>query len=399
MADSNRQEVYYFKKSAYGDTLNNTAFKAFRYTRDGLQFQPTHIESQELRSDRMIDDDIRVSSRSAGNIDAEFSADSFDDTLVALMHQSDWTAAVTATGTVYSMASGDNSFNRSSGSFISDGLSATDDVGKWISFSGFTGDTTNNTRFKIVSVAATKIVLSHGTVVTDAAGESVTWARGKYLTVGTTRNHFALVRLYNDLGSAGTEPAAVYDDATPVSGNLTIQAGAIFGFATQWLAREEQSLTKATASAGTPTYAVSDGDGNAVVSSVDGISRIFIAGSDFPIYSLNLGMANAIQEKPVVGPEGIDGYISGSFSVSVEAAAYLSAANIAEYAKFLADTTSTLALEVTGSGHYYIWDLPKSKYRTGSKNGEGKDSQTYLRLSASGLRDPSEGTSLTITKF
>lgn len=399
MSDSNRQSLYYYKQSSFGETLNNTAFKAARYTSEKLQFTPTTIESQELRSDRLVDDEIRVSYRVAGPVNTEISADSHDDWLISLLNANAWTAAVTATGTVYSMAAGDNSFNRSSGSFISDGLSATTDVGKWISFSGFTGDTSNNTRFKIVSVAANKIVLSHGTVVTDAAGESVTWTRGAYVKVGTTRDHYTLVRLYNDLGSAGSEPAAVFKDATPASANIQIQAGSILGTTYQWLGRNETRATKATASAGTPTYAVSDGDGNAIISSVAGVSRVFIAGSSFPIYSMSLAIDNRVQENLIVGTEGIDSFTTGSCSITGDLQAYFGTSNAAEYAKLLSDTASTAAVELTGSSNYYIWDLPKTKYTTGDSAGEGKDTQTFLRLSFRALRLAAEDSALTLTKF
>jgi hypothetical protein len=86
------------------------------------------------------------------------------------------TAEKTDTDTVYEMDDTDNSLKRSSGSFITDGLSATEDIGRWIKTSGFT-TAANNDNFRIVSVAATKIVLSDGEVVTEAAGDTVTWTR------------------------------------------------------------------------------------------------------------------------------------------------------------------------------------------------------------------------------
>jgi hypothetical protein len=402
MSDSNRQSLYYYKKSAFGAALpTDTPWKNARYTSEDLKFEPTTVESQELRADRLVDDEVRVSFRNAGPVVTEFSADSHDDWLASLLHAVSWSAnpAVTATGTVYSMASGDNSFNRSSGSFISDGLSATTDVGKWISFSGFTGDTTNNTRFKIVSVAATKIVLSHGTVVADAAGESVTWARGAYIKVGTTRDHYALARIYNDLGSGGSEPTALFDDCTIASANLRVQAGTILNTTFQWLGREESTVTKATTSAGTPTYSVSDGDGNAIVSTVNGVPRVWIAGSVFPIYSMNFAIDNRVQENLIVGTEGIDSFTSGSCSITMDLEAYLGASNLTEYAKLTSDTASALAFELNGSGNYYLIDMPKTKYTTGGRAGQGKDTQTYLRLSARALRLAAEDSALTITKF
>jgi len=80
-------------------------------------------------------------------------------------------ASVTRTATTISAASSDNSYNDSGSLFLSPGFEA----GMSISVSGFTGDVANNSDLAvIVSVTATKMIVSGVTLVDDAAGESVT---------------------------------------------------------------------------------------------------------------------------------------------------------------------------------------------------------------------------------
>jgi len=126
---------------------------------------------------------------------------------------------------------------------------------------------------------------------------------------------------------------------------------------------------------------------------------VWLAGTQHTIYAMDLAIDNRVQENMVVGTEGIDSLTSGSCSTTGNIEAYLSTANAVEYAKLLADTASTVAVELTGSGDYYILDMPKAKYQTGTRAGQGKDTQTFLRLAFRGLRLVAEGTSFSITKF
>jgi len=83
----------------------------------------------------------------------------------------DTTTVATIAGTVYSMDSADNSMSRSSGSFLTDGLSEQ----YKISVTGFT-ESGNNTTFRIADATATKLLLTGNTVTTEVAGDSVSIA-------------------------------------------------------------------------------------------------------------------------------------------------------------------------------------------------------------------------------
>lgn len=79
------------------------------------------------------------------------------------------TVNLTKTRTTYAMSASDNSIRDTSNNFIADGFSP----GAHIVVSGFS-NAENNGNFLIVSVAADKMILSGGTVVTENIGPSVT---------------------------------------------------------------------------------------------------------------------------------------------------------------------------------------------------------------------------------
>lgn len=89
MSESNRVKVYYVKETTYGETPANADWKEIRYTSESLTSSHTNTTSQEVRSDRMTADSVRVSSEAAGDLNIEFSALSFDDLLEAAM-ANDW---------------------------------------------------------------------------------------------------------------------------------------------------------------------------------------------------------------------------------------------------------------------------------------------------------------------
>jgi len=81
---------------------------------------------------------------------------------------------VSGPAVIHSMAAADNSINRTGGSYITDGFVA----GQRITVIGF-ATAANNKTFTIISVVALKMVLEGHTVVTEAAGPSVTITANK----------------------------------------------------------------------------------------------------------------------------------------------------------------------------------------------------------------------------
>ena len=105
-----------------------------------------------------------------GTLSGELAAGSYDDIFAQIL-RGPWAAGVSLAGnTDVSSSAVDNSLNRTTGSWITAGIR----VGDVITIAGFTTTaTTNNTRATVVSVTALKMIVDK-TLVTKAAGDSVT---------------------------------------------------------------------------------------------------------------------------------------------------------------------------------------------------------------------------------
>lgn len=73
MASANRTRVALVRESTIGVTPGSPRMRTMRITKEALNFAPTYINSDELRSDRMLGDPIKVMQASTGSVDFELS--------------------------------------------------------------------------------------------------------------------------------------------------------------------------------------------------------------------------------------------------------------------------------------------------------------------------------------
>ena len=86
MSESNRVAVRYVEESTYGVTPADSAnWQAIRFTSEALSGTPNTSTSSEIRSDRMIADQIKTGLSVGGDISFELSSGTFDDLLEAVM--------------------------------------------------------------------------------------------------------------------------------------------------------------------------------------------------------------------------------------------------------------------------------------------------------------------------
>ena len=94
MSESNRVEIKYVAESTYGTTpTNSTAWQALRYLSNTLTGNPRTIVSNEISSTRQVTDLILVGQEIGGDINGEFSCNTYDDLIQAAMCGT-WTADV-----------------------------------------------------------------------------------------------------------------------------------------------------------------------------------------------------------------------------------------------------------------------------------------------------------------
>lgn len=193
MSNSVQHKISLVRETTFGTTPTSPVMEEVRITGTTLALSKGVIESEAIRSDRQIED-VRPGNRQiGGELAFELPYGGLDKLLEAVLCGT-WTPRLTVTGTNISAASGDNSINSASAAF------PIFTVGEKILIAGFTGTVGNNGYAHVVSRTASKIVISGITLVTDAAGESVTVSSETMtLKPGTTRRSHSVLRQFTDL--------------------------------------------------------------------------------------------------------------------------------------------------------------------------------------------------------
>lgn len=73
MTSSSRVQLGFVRESTPGTTPNTPRMRLARYTQETLSFAPEYLDSDEIRSDRMLGDPMRVMQASQGGINGELS--------------------------------------------------------------------------------------------------------------------------------------------------------------------------------------------------------------------------------------------------------------------------------------------------------------------------------------
>ena len=292
-----------------------------------------------------------------------------------------WTAPVTKTAITLSASSVDNSFNDSGSGFAFT-------ANEWVRVSGF-ATAANNGHFKIVSATAAKIVVSGGTLVTEAAGESVTITQGGSITNGTTKNSFNLERTYTDL----TTELALYVGCMVNQFNVAIGTnGMIIGSVGMMGQRETSPNTSGGAG-------YIQAETNEIMNSIDHVSRIYEAAAAISLLDFNITVTNNLREQPVIGTLGPASFGTNPVNISGSFTAYYESKTL--YDKYLDFTTTSLAIAVQDTdGNGYVIDMPEVKITDGSRNaaaGLGDDFKVPCTFQA--FRDAAEDITIRIVRF
>lgn len=382
VSDSNRVQLAYIAETSFGVQKTGSNLQILRHTGETLK-QDTSIQvSNEIRSDRQVADVARTSIGVSGQINAELSYGSYDDLLLAALMGSTWSTVVTVTASTISASSVDNSFNDSANGFTN--LVA----GQWIKVSGFT-TTGNNGYFKIVSKTNAKIVVSGGTLTTEAAGNSVTIKMGAQVTNGTTKTSFNIERTYADLSNE----LSLFLGCMVNTFNLNFSLGQMltgnFGF----IGKTEQSKTTSGGSGYTAAGS------NSVLNAIDNIASILEAqASSHEVLAFTLALNNNLRARQKLGNLGAFDIGVGEVNVSGSFEAYFASKTL--YDKYLNFTSTSLATIATdGAGNSYIIDLPSVKLTDGSREAGGKNQDIIAKLNWQAFRNSTENVTVRIAKF
>lgn len=275
----------------------------------------------------------------------------------------------------------DNSFNRASGSFVTDGFR----VGQRIRTTGFaTG--ANNSVWQITSVAALKIIVS-GTLTTDiaATGRSIF---GDHMRDGTTARSFVVERQYKDITKFVT-----YRGLRVSKAAFSVVARQIMSLAISFMG------TKGVSSASTGMGATTPANRNKICAAGVNVAAVKEGGST---------LSQACQElswEADAGLAAVDTIESkehnqitlGTTKITGKAKLYFN--SLTYYDKFQNHTSSSFEYQVTdGDGNIYYFTFPTIKYSTAPIGTPGKNQPLWADMSWQAIRNDTYGCQIMIDR-
>jgi len=367
MADSNQIQVSYTRESTWGTTPSND-FEAFPITGGAMAYGVETVRSQTVRSDAQLADSKRVGISPTANYDFELAAQTYDDFMrSAVRSDADWSTSASVSGaTDIDAASADNSFNSSSTDFTASNIA----VGQWVYVSGFT-TAANNGWFKVTSVAASKLIVSGGSLTTEAAGDSIT-IEGSYVWSGSTEHSYSLQQQYQDL----TNRYHIMTGARLNAFSLNQTPG---GIITGSFAFDGKNRVQASSKAGSGT--VNAAPAEDVASEVDGFGALWIGGTAVSYDVMELSLNISVPNRPAKGlgslartrmPQGSP-EVTGSFSVYLDDNTW---ALDTDWENF---TKQALSFSIDlGNDDRFLIDLPQVAFTSEPGTNPGLDGDVML---------------------
>ena len=385
MSDSSRVAIRAMPETTWG-VIPSAALQNVRFTGESLKYAIANIVSEEIRSDRQITDLIQTSKEGNGGIDFEMSYDNLDWAFPGIMMAA-WAAELTVTDTDISAAASDNSLNSAGAGFPAF------TAGMWIKVAGFTGSAANNGYFRVVSRTTSKIVVSGGTLVDDAAAESVT-VNTIGIRNGVTEKSFVLEKEFTDVASSNFH---VFTGAEVQNFNLALSQGAIATGGLTFLAKD-MAVQSSSAGTGAATAAPT----GTVMNAMTNVAQILEGGAALTtgvfVRELSLALTNNLRGRPAIGVVGHSSLGQGRVQVTGNAVKYFEEGSV--YQKYVDGTASSISFRMTdAAGNTYVFDLPNIKYTDGDVLAGSADSDVLVSVPFQALMDPTNSYTIQVSKF
>lgn len=294
-----------------------------------------------------------------------------------------------ATGTAVTMTAAATSANTTAGVAPALPLLA---AGDKVTITGFTGTIGNNlVKAVVVSSTALKMIVSGGTLVDDAAGESVTVTSLAYqLKAGVTRRSFSVLRYFSDLDS-GALPYHLFTgvEFNKLAFKMTVNAIVTAVFS---VIGRDFPAASATAPASS-TY-----DAPNALAVMDSFSGALLEGGSVisVVTEMSLTLENGIEPRFVIGsdktilPSIGRSNLTGQITAFFEDAALLN--------KFINETESSLVFTMADqAGNSIRITMPRVKFNGGQPDTQGQGAIT-LAMPVQALYDSVTGTNIIIER-
>lgn len=380
MSDADRIRVSFAEETTFGVKPGGT-YKDLRITGESLRQDTGTSTSAEIRDDRQTPDVIRTDVDAVGDINFELSHGTFDDFFAAVLQSSGFSSPVVfGPATTVDAAAGDNSFNDSGSGFAF----AAD---QWIEVSGFVA-TANNGFFKIVSQTSAKIVVSGGTLSTEAAGASVTLTQGAQIVNGVDQKSFSIEKEYTDLSSVFELLVGLTIDQF----NLSVTSDAIItgSFAFMGKSASSETATDSSSKTAAPT--------TEVMNAIDNVVAVLEGLANFNVTAFSIGLTNNLRTRQQVATLGAISIGAGKVEISGTLQAYFETSAILDkYLNF--DNSSLVLILKDDAGNAYVIDFPAVKYTSGQRVAGGQNSDIIADLAWTAFRDAAEDVTIRIARF
>ena len=365
-SDANRTSLYHSEETLWSEVPTTPTMLEVQRVSDTFAHQKLTQVPATIRTDRLNEDIIRVGQQAGGDFQFELRHTQYDLLLSAALGSTGFVVATTGVLTTLSAASADNSFNRTTGSFVTDGFV----VGQWIRVSGFAGAgvTADNGDFLVVSVVALKIVVT-ATLVINAAGDSVT-IRGKVARNGVAKRSFLFEKRFADITVFQQLRGQRVNTLALDMRNRAIITGA-FGFT------GAQGLYTGTTVAGTSTAAAS----NPAMDSSSGVSFFNEGGVavTVPLFSLSINFNNNTGYQPALANSYPIGIRLGTLEITGTLVAYFETVTLLN--KAINHTATSVAFRlVDNNGKALIISVNRIQFSEGTTPVTGQNSDVFLNL-------------------
>ena len=371
LAQANVVSLKYIVETTPGVTPSGALTK-LNYKSSNLNATINTTQSATIDSGGQLTDIPRTSASTGGDVAYELRFEEFRP-LVESALRGTFSTAVSVSATTISVSATDNSINDSGAGFSTANILP----GHWIRVSGFT---TNGSTFiaKVVSVTTSKIVVSHKTLVDEAAGATIT-VKGRSVRNGVTKKTFTIEEEFTDL----TTTFVAYKGMQINTMSLNASSGAIiegsFGF---------MGTTTTYDAATVGTGAEISASTNSLMTATANVGTIFVDGtavSGTYFKNINLSTTNNARSLDAVSnlyPVAIN---LGTFNATFAVTAYFDSTTLLN--KFINGTSFSLAYSFTDAAGNYVkerYDIAgnytkelKDKFGKMSRLFEGKNENVY----------------------
>lgn len=360
-ADTSMIELFYEEETNWGQIPGGT-LQELRFTGEDLSQDTQTQASDEIRGDRQVSDQTRVSFEASGPINYELTYGTFDDFFAHALMDS-WSAEVNISASDIGVDASAQEFTSPTGSgtdFTANNIS----VGQWVKADGFS-NTGNNDYWYVTSVAEDALGVrdNAGNLSTEAAGPTVT-VDGSTIRNGTTKKSLFIEKHYSDIGEYN-----YYTGMRVNTWDLSFQQESkvtgSFGF------HGKEEVTDNQSSQGSGTNGVNS---NQVFNTGDHLPRFVEGGSVFaPARQFTLSLQNQVRPRPALGQQASRETGVGTIGLSGTLQAYFSdPATYKKYLNFTDTSFSMIAEDKAGNG--YIFTIHDANFTDGGAPGDSVDS-------------------------